>query len=214
MDQIPVKLRCAACTQLASNAFRMPCCDQSICETCKARLSCLLLPIADRFVGQQTLDDACPICLHEPVKAEDCKINKALRNTIKALLKKKAIERDQALKKEMASKAPATPIVQNNAATKQAVIDEPSQAAVPTTDGQIASKGDPSVDQREASEVAKVANNSEEKRGGGSPLSESQKDVPQPSIEVCFPSTTVYESILLTLRRHRTRKSSLSTAVS
>ena len=35
-DEIPFKLRCAICNKLAVNAFRLPCCDQAICETCKS----------------------------------------------------------------------------------------------------------------------------------------------------------------------------------
>lgn len=42
MEEIPVKLRCAACNQLANNAFRMPCCDQSICESCEHHVNCLI----------------------------------------------------------------------------------------------------------------------------------------------------------------------------
>jgi hypothetical protein len=34
-DDIPFKLRCATCNKLALNAFRLPCCEQSICESCK-----------------------------------------------------------------------------------------------------------------------------------------------------------------------------------
>lgn len=33
-DDIPIKLRCAICSKLAINAFRLPCCEQAICETC------------------------------------------------------------------------------------------------------------------------------------------------------------------------------------
>lgn len=33
-DEIPFKLRCAICNKLAVNAFRLPCCDQAICENC------------------------------------------------------------------------------------------------------------------------------------------------------------------------------------
>lgn len=33
-DDIPIKLRCAICSKLAVNAFRLPCCEQAICETC------------------------------------------------------------------------------------------------------------------------------------------------------------------------------------
>lgn len=34
-DEIPFKLRCAICNKLAVNAFRLPCCEQAICETCE-----------------------------------------------------------------------------------------------------------------------------------------------------------------------------------
>jgi hypothetical protein len=39
MEEIPIKLRCAACNKLAVNAFRLPCCEQSICENCKDSFS-------------------------------------------------------------------------------------------------------------------------------------------------------------------------------
>ncbi|KAL8999924.1 MAG: hypothetical protein Q9169_001330 [Polycauliona sp. 2 TL-2023] len=93
MDDILVKLRCAACNRLATNAFRTPCCDQSICENC-----------------QSSLPQACPICLHEPVKAEDCRPNKTLRTTIRAFLKKIATEREKAQKKQESDKAAANPV--------------------------------------------------------------------------------------------------------
>lgn len=34
-DDIPIKLRCAICSKLAVNAFRLPCCEQAICESCE-----------------------------------------------------------------------------------------------------------------------------------------------------------------------------------
>ncbi|RFU30747.1 hypothetical protein B7463_g5591, partial [Scytalidium lignicola] len=55
-EEIPIKLRCAICSRLAVNAFRLPCCEQAICETC-----------------QSTLPASCPVCEHTPVAAEDCK---------------------------------------------------------------------------------------------------------------------------------------------
>jgi hypothetical protein len=33
-NDIPVKLRCAVCNRCAVNAFKLPCCDQAICENC------------------------------------------------------------------------------------------------------------------------------------------------------------------------------------
>ena len=37
-DEIPFKLRCAICNKLAVNAFRLPCCDQAICENCTSSI--------------------------------------------------------------------------------------------------------------------------------------------------------------------------------
>ena len=138
MDEIPIKLRCAACNKLANNAFRMPCCDQSICETCMYRLwsaSRFLLTFPEK--GQASLPQACPVCLHEPVKGDDCRPNKALRTTIKVFLRKKGIEREAAQKKESANavvNVPSTPTIPNasqvSAAADRTQIqgsNEPSQ---------------------------------------------------------------------------------------
>ncbi|KAI6885514.1 hypothetical protein KC334_g15821, partial [Hortaea werneckii] len=79
-EEIPAKLRCGNCNKLAIDAIRLPCCDQSLCLPCS-----------------QDLGDACPVCQHTPVAAEDCKPNKALRTTIKAFLKteeQKRMKRD------------------------------------------------------------------------------------------------------------------------
>ncbi|EKV06641.1 E3 ubiquitin-protein ligase RBBP6 [Penicillium digitatum PHI26] len=87
-EEIPFKLRCAICNKLAVNAFRLPCCDQSICETCQASLS-----------------DTCPVCTHTPVSPDLCKPNKALRTTLKAFLRTKEKKRE----KDRQSVAPLTP---------------------------------------------------------------------------------------------------------
>ncbi|KAI9675441.1 MAG: hypothetical protein M1817_001345 [Caeruleum heppii] len=78
-DEIPIKLRCAICNKLALNAFRLPCCDQSICESCHA-----------------SLPAACPVCEHTPLSAEDCKPNKALRTTTKVFLRTEEKKRETA----------------------------------------------------------------------------------------------------------------------
>ncbi|KAI9762236.1 MAG: hypothetical protein M4579_000559 [Chaenotheca gracillima] len=82
-DEIPIKLRCATCNKLAVNAFRLPCCDQSICETC-----------------QSSLPSACPVCEHAPLAAEDCKPNKALRTTIRVFLRTEEKKREIARAKQ------------------------------------------------------------------------------------------------------------------
>ncbi|KAJ5700994.1 hypothetical protein N7493_012040 [Penicillium malachiteum] len=89
-DEIPMKLRCAICNSLAVNAFRLPCCDQSICESC-----------------QTSLPDTCPVCAHTPVSPDLCKPNKALRTTLKAYLRTEEKKRE----KERQAAAPPTPTI-------------------------------------------------------------------------------------------------------
>ncbi|OGE50046.1 hypothetical protein PENARI_c018G07042 [Penicillium arizonense] len=90
-DDIPFKLRCAICNKLAVNAFRLPCCDQSICEPCQASLS-----------------DTCPVCAHTPVSPDVCKPNKALRTTLKAFLRTEEKKREKD-RQASATSTPATP---------------------------------------------------------------------------------------------------------
>ncbi|RAK96749.1 uncharacterized protein BO80DRAFT_215611 [Aspergillus ibericus CBS 121593] len=95
-DDIPFKLRCAICNKLAVNAFRLPCCDQAICETCQA-----------------ALPETCPVCAHTPISSDLCKPNKALRTTLKAFLRTEEKKRE----KERQSATPATPATTNGATT-------------------------------------------------------------------------------------------------
>ncbi|KAJ5298976.1 uncharacterized protein N7443_007096 [Penicillium atrosanguineum] len=97
-DEIPFKLRCAICSKLAVNAFRLPCCDQSICETC-----------------QPSLTDTCPVCAHTPVSPDLCKPNKALRTTLKAFLRTEEKKRE----KERQSATPLTPTIPTPAESEQ-----------------------------------------------------------------------------------------------
>ncbi|KAL2825220.1 hypothetical protein BDW59DRAFT_146636 [Aspergillus cavernicola] len=77
-EDIPFKLRCAICNTLAVNAFRLPCCDQAICENC-----------------QTSLPDTCPVCAHTPISSDLCKPNKALRTTLKAFLRTEEKKREK-----------------------------------------------------------------------------------------------------------------------
>ncbi|KAH0544892.1 hypothetical protein FGG08_000972 [Glutinoglossum americanum] len=89
---VPTKLRCAICNKLAVNAFRLPCCDQSICESC-----------------QSTLPASCPVCEHSPLSAEDCKPNKPLRTTITVFLRTEKKKRELVIE-HAESPRPSTPV--------------------------------------------------------------------------------------------------------
>ncbi|KAL9047075.1 MAG: hypothetical protein Q9214_000256 [Letrouitia sp. 1 TL-2023] len=154
MDDIPVKLRCAACSKLATNAYRTPCCDQAICEDC-----------------QSNLPQACPVCLHEPVKAEDCRPNKPLRATVKAFLKRKLVDQKKLVpdKGPSATPIPATPRVNDTPVgpqtQKTSQLDDEKQGS------------------REPPRALTNANEVPLLNDVKSVPTEAQMDEPQPSIE-------------------------------
>ncbi|EED19826.1 conserved hypothetical protein [Talaromyces stipitatus ATCC 10500] len=128
-DDIPFKLRCAICNNLAINAFRLPCCDQAICESCQA-----------------SLPESCPVCEHNPVSPDLCKPNKALRTTLKAFLRteEKKREKDRPPTTPTVTAAPAAvsnvpveakeetavsaPTNSDNAVSEEAIPAEPASA--------------------------------------------------------------------------------------
>ena len=131
-------------------------------------------------LGQQSLAEACPICLHEPVVAEDCRPNKALRTTVKVFLRKKGIERDAALKKEMANKV-APPSSASPAPTH---VNETSQtpaasAAFPAEPG-----AQHALESHENPEIAQSQKTQDLNTDGKSASYEAQHDIPKQSIEV------------------------------
>lgn len=192
MDDIPIKLRCAACNKLANNAFRMPCCDQSICEDCKFLKSMLCLSsalILTLWLGQSSLPEACPVCLHEPVDKDDCRPNKALRTTIKVFLRKKGMEREAAKKKEMLEKVPATSAISATPLPDETPTHPTSQTPLFRAFEASASGATPYVSElnggsREPSQALPATNDPYLPSGETAISSEAQRDVPQQSIEV------------------------------
>ncbi|KAI6092339.1 hypothetical protein F4821DRAFT_133602 [Hypoxylon rubiginosum] len=118
--ELPTKLRCAVCSKLAINAFRLPCCETAICEKC-----------------QSTLPSVCPVCEHSPVSASDCTVYKSLRTTIRVFLKTEEKKREAARPK--ANGSPATPAQDTPTpapAQAQPVTEPPPvDAAVPERGG-------------------------------------------------------------------------------
>ncbi|KAF4591639.1 pre-mRNA-splicing factor 38B [Ophiocordyceps camponoti-floridani] len=105
-DDIPIKLRCAICSKLAINAFRLPCCDQAICEHC-----------------QSALPQSCPVCEHSPLAAETCNPNKALRTTIRVFLRTAEKKREASRSKEATDPTPAPSV---EAAKPSVPVAEPA----------------------------------------------------------------------------------------
>ncbi|KAI1812693.1 hypothetical protein GGS20DRAFT_522263 [Poronia punctata] len=90
-EELPTKLRCAICSKLAVNAFRLPCCETAICENC-----------------QSTLPSSCPVCEHSPVSASDCIVYKSLRTTIRVFIKTEEKKRE-AMRPKANGSTPTTP---------------------------------------------------------------------------------------------------------
>ncbi|KAK4106686.1 hypothetical protein N658DRAFT_555499 [Parathielavia hyrcaniae] len=107
-EDIPAKLRCAICSKLAVNAFRLPCCEQAICENC-----------------QSTLPLSCPVCEHSPLSADDCKPHKALRTTIKVFLRTEEKKRESSRPKDVPV-TPVTPVDPSPISASAPAIPEPA----------------------------------------------------------------------------------------
>ncbi|CAK7273700.1 hypothetical protein SEPCBS57363_005785 [Sporothrix epigloea] len=90
-DDIPTKLRCAICSKLAVNAFKLPCCEQLIDENCHA-----------------TLPSTCPVCEHTPISAADCNPNKVMRSTIRVFIKTELKKRETLRSKQPREATPVT----------------------------------------------------------------------------------------------------------
>ncbi|KAI5840013.1 hypothetical protein DFP73DRAFT_194872 [Morchella snyderi] len=96
LPEIPVKLRCTICSELARGASRLPCCEQSICENCHANLP-----------------TECPVCDHTPLSPDDCKANIALRTTVAVFLRTQEKKHNLMLQKEQKEKTkPVEPKVE------------------------------------------------------------------------------------------------------
>jgi len=89
--------------------------------------------------GQTTLPDTCPVCMHSPLSADDCKPNKSLRLTVKAFLKNEEKKRD----KMRADAALVKPVAVKDEATEQA--DRPASAQIPNP-AQVLKEDAPKID--------------------------------------------------------------------
>lgn len=133
--------------------------------------------------GQASLPQACPVCLHEPVKADDCRPNKALRTTIKVFLKKKGIEREAARKQEAVEKIAATPVNTTTPQIEAAPIIAHSQTSTAPASNNLESKTDGLL---QPSDGSQKINSSKASPAHMTLPNADQKDVPRPSIEVNF----------------------------
>ena len=89
--------------------------------------------------GQTTLPDTCPVCMHSPLSADDCKPNKSLRLTVKAFLKNEEKKRD----KMRADAALVKPVAVKDEATEPA--DRPASAQIPNP-AQVLKEDAPKID--------------------------------------------------------------------
>ena len=153
------------------NAFRLPCCEQAICESCKyprQTASSLQLLIPD--AGQSTLPSSCPVCEHTPVSAEDCKPNKSLRTTIKVFFRTEEKKREAARLKEAKASPPATPLV----------VETPT--LVDPTPAEIIKDAPPAEVQDKEATPAEQIEQAPAKPADEDPA--AQQDIPHQSIEV------------------------------
>ena len=137
------------------------------------------------ILGQANrLETTCPICYHEPINAEDCRPNKALRQTIKIFLKKKAIDRDNAKKQESIQRAATTaPSVPSTSDTVEPpnlpVVNTVTTATRGSTEAVVKVEGLQRMPSETPVKQEAIPSGLQQ---------ESMKDIPQQSIEVCEPT--------------------------
>lgn len=176
-DDIPAKLRCAICSKLAVNSFRLPCCDQAICEDCQA-----------------TLPNSCPVCSHSPLSPDDCKPHKALRTTIKVFLRTAATKRAK-------DTPPVTPVEATPAAPSLPAPDsaEPAAAAAAAP----AEEAPKSTVETPAADLVKTEANGDANADGQEPgQADAEKGVQPDEQPVRLSlSATSQETIILTRQK-------------
>ncbi|KAG9241818.1 pre-mRNA-splicing factor 38B [Calycina marina] len=164
--EVPAKLRCAICSTLAVNAYRLPCCDQAICARCHS-----------------TLATTCPVCEHSPISAADCKPNKSLRTTIKVFLrteeKKREAARLKEAKKETPPQTPVDPILEPEKSEVKSEVKTDVQPDIKT--------GEPVADDSNAGPVLEQTEAQHDTPKEKDIPSEADQDVPHPSIEEIAP---------------------------
>ena len=130
--------------------------------------------------GQESLEDCCPICLHEPIEKQHCKPNKSLRTTIRAFLKKKVMEKENAKKKLLLAKKPpfsATPALLETANGEASHSNPTTGSGGAVTPVAKDSLGD-------SPQVSSTVPVQGLEGDGQQTPSDGQKDIPRPSIEV------------------------------
>ena len=131
--------------------------------------------LTDLLQGQASLPEACPVCAHEPVKAELCKPNKALRTTIKVFLRTEEKKRETQKGKERAelvTHTPATPVA----------VEGP--AADGPLDSQEVKIGNAVDNLPEEPKKADPTDQDPPPNTSTSASAEQQMDIPRPSVEV------------------------------
>ncbi|KAK6501694.1 hypothetical protein TWF481_009520 [Arthrobotrys musiformis] len=107
LEEIPVRLRCSMCNDLARDAYRLPCCEQSICGSCQSKLPTV-----------------CKICDHSPLDAAECKVYASLRTTVTIFLRTAEKKYGSLAKaKKEATPTPQTPV--------EKPADQPAAVAAP-----------------------------------------------------------------------------------
>ncbi|KAL6704848.1 hypothetical protein ACN47E_007531 [Coniothyrium glycines] len=114
---LPKSMLCALCTQPAIDAYKLLCCNKSICASCQANLH---------------FPTTCPSCDHSPLEADSCVPNKSARNTMRVWLQKHK-KREEA--KAAAQAAPqhveatsAAPEVQSAGSAAETSLDSAENA--------------------------------------------------------------------------------------
>ncbi|KAF3200767.1 hypothetical protein TWF679_000673 [Orbilia oligospora] len=157
LEEIPVRLRCSMCNNLAQDAYRLPCCEQSICGSCQSKLPTV-----------------CKICDHSPLDAAECKVYASLRTTVTIFLRTAEKKYGSLAKaKKEATPTPQTPVEKPADQAATAVAPEttrevslPAQADQETLTGGSEDKETPKLEEKNS--ISAPENGQDEAEGAAS----------------------------------------------
>ncbi|KAF2274492.1 uncharacterized protein EI97DRAFT_451591 [Westerdykella ornata] len=111
-SSFPKNFFCASCSQLAIDSWKLPCCNKTICSSCHAKLS---------------FPTTCPLCDHDPLEADSCMPNKALRNTMRVWLQKQKKKDDAKSTPQIETPPVDTPTASGGAEGAGQSAEQPSE---------------------------------------------------------------------------------------
>ena len=126
----------------------------------------------------------CQVCHHEPLDKSLCEPNKTLRMTVKAILKKKLVEKATQRKREEAAKAEAAKAEAKAQSQPVAYEDAKPEGGIQSGQADETTYTTPTKPEDGDASQSSIKPNTSVEGTSSTETSREVQDIPQPSIEV------------------------------